>query len=226
MKKNIILLCIIFLLTGCNVEYNVTISNDKIDENISVYTDTLNFTSESDGNSNNINNIDYYAYNLSDSKYKYNKTIKKSNNMYEINLTYSHNPNEFINSTALNYFKYHSFINDEKYYYIKLQDGLKNGYKDKISKNVLLKITTNNKVVQNNADKIDGNTYIWEITKQNADEKEILFQVMKNEKNDGFVTKSNGNVLIMGSIAIFIVTVLIVLIYLGASKLFNYKFRR
>lgn len=226
MKKNIILLCIIFLLTGCNVEYNVTISNDKIDENISVYTNTLNFTSESDGNSNNINNIDYYAYNLSDSKYKYNKTIKKSNNMYEINLTYSHNPNEFINSTALNYFKYHSFINDEKYYYIKLQDGLKNGYKDKISKNVLLKITTNNKVVQNNADKIDGNTYIWEITKQNADEKEILFQVMKNEKNDGFVTKSNGNVLIMGSIAIFIVTVLIVLIYLGASKLFNYKFRR
>lgn len=226
MKKNFILLCIIFLLTGCNVEYNVTINNDKIDENISVYTDTLDYISESDGNSNNINNIDYYAYNSSDAKYKYNKTIKKSNNLYEINLTYSHNPNEFINSTALNYFKYHSFINDEKYYYIKLQDGLKNGYKDKISKKVLVKITTSNKVVQNNADKIEGNTYIWEITKTNADNKEIIFQVMKNEKNDGFVVKSNGNVLIMGAIAIFIVTVLIVLIYLGFTKLFNYKFRR
>lgn len=226
MKKILILLCLILMITGCNVEYNVTINNDKIDENITVYTDSLNFTSESDGNSNNINNIDYYAYNSSDNKYKYNKTIKKSNNLYEINLTYTHTPNEFVNSTSLNYFKYHSFINDEKYYYIKLQDGLKNGYKDKISKTVLVKINTDNKVVQNNADKIEGNTYIWEITKENADKKEILFQVMKNEKNDGFVYKTNGNVLIMGSIAIFIVIVLIIVIYLGFNKLFNYKFRR
>ena len=72
MKKIILILCLVFLLTGCTVEYNATFTNDTVQENI--ITKGINYDSfpvsayinDQEASEENVvvEGIEYYKINL------------------------------------------------------------------------------------------------------------------------------------------------------------------
>lgn len=209
--KKIVFCIITFLLvTGCSAEYHLSFQNGKIEEMITWQTDSLQSITESDGRISDIEKTDYFAYEEQNENTKYDKVITKHNNKYQIELHYEHDPDSFEQSIVLQNFKNHIFINDADYYYIHLKDGLINGMENIIEDTIKIHITTDNRVIAENADDIKGHTYTWNITKQNASQKEIFFQVSKQEKE--FIDK-DGNLVVTGMIVILLLIVLPVAIW-------------
>lgn len=218
LKKIIGSLLLLFLLTGCSSEYHLSFEDGKIKEFITFETDSLKNITESDGTISDIEKTDYFAYDEQNTGTKYEKVITKRNNRYHIELHYDHDPDAFDNALAMQYFQNHIFINDSDYYYIHLKDGLLNGMENVITDTVKIHITTNNRVIAENADEIKGNTYSWNITKQNAAKKEIFFQVSKKNKE---IIQKGGNAIITGVILLLLLIVTPIILWAIGQKVIN-----
>ncbi len=217
------LLFTLFLITGCNPEYNLEIKDGTFKEDITLFTDYIKYQDPNDVQEIDLEKNIYYAYEDEKEENMYKKEIIKDGKKYKIILSYTHDPSKFKDALSLKYFKYYAFIDTEDYYYIKLEDGLKSGLENQFLRKATIKITTDRKVIQHNADRVEKNTYIWNITKTNAKNKELRFQISKKEKHQE--KKENGNVIIMAGIAIFIIATLIFIFYIIVQKLLDYRFR-
>lgn len=152
----------------------------------------------------------------------YKKEIKKDNKKITINLSYQYTPEEFKQSRTLNQCFTHSiFLDSEDNYYIKLYDGYICGYDEDY--NVKMRIKTDYKVIQQNADMVQNNMYMWSWKSTDKGLKEIIFQVSKTEKIEE--TQEEGNVLIMASIAIVTGALLIFIFYKIIQKFLDYRFQ-
>lgn len=163
MMKKIIFLLIILLLTGCSANFNVEIKQNTVEQNIfiqannyeldgtllntiakNVYIDKQDttvlgrFRLLNNKNDNPLNA--FVSYNINDYDYDYSLYICYDNQ----NITYSNNILKIETSNYFNCFDKYSIIDD-----------------------VNINVTTGYKVLENNADKVDGNTYTWNITKSN-----------------------------------------------------------
>lgn len=220
--KLIILFIALFLTAGCNPEYNLEIKNGEFKENITLFTDKLKYVDETDVQEVDLENNLYYAYEEEKEDTMYKKDIIKDGNKYKIVLSYTHNPSKFKDALALKYFKYYAFIDTDEYYYIRLEDGLKTGLQNQFLRKAIVRIKTDRKVIQHNADRVEKNTYIWNISKENAENKEIHFQVSKKEKYKE--DTNNGNVIVMFGLVILITASLILIFYILINKFLNYRF--
>ena len=191
MKKLIILLVMIFLLTGCEASYDLQISDYSIDEKI-----TINVPSSLDSNSKSIimDYIESEAYPfLGDRKDDifYDIFLEDTNNGYKYTLNYKYKNNEIKKSKIINECFSNAYINETDEYYMfsltgKFQCMNKN-------KKVLINVNTSNTMHDHNADKNEIlNRYTWEITEENKDNVDIKFVVIKDDYQNTPVKKASN----------------------------------
>lgn len=190
MKKKILIFIVTLLMTGCNVVYNINISDNLVAESTSIYYESKDFAStnpsfNSDNNVSSINSYnerDYKAFNnIYDNTY-YDKKIINDDIGSGINLSYSFNHDNFHNSNLINYCIGDSVVTkDDKYIIVDAKDLYYCFYKDpyELLSTLQINITTKLKVLKNNADEVRGNTYIWNYDKSNASDKNIYIKIKR-----------------------------------------------
>ncbi len=186
-NKILLILMIAFISTGCQIEYNLNVENDNITESVNV------FASHSEDENTpfpSINIYDEYStkpiplfndtiiQSESDDKIPgadyYKTTDITDDNKFGIKLSGTFNKDNIANSTIINYAYGNFEINQNETRIpittkanFKLFDQYQNLEK------VTINITTEYKVVENNADKVSGHTYTWVIDRKNYNNKPI-----------------------------------------------------
>ena len=188
MKKKIFLILIILLITtGCNAEYNLNISNNNYDERIllnlnglnnkdiyirdwKISTDIDEYRLEQDGGSN---------YEIQKGPYKF-----VNNNNYLI-FSNSFVQNDYSNSTAV-WSCYSKFTMINRNDNIILSTSQKNICYEKYThlENLTINITVDKKVISHNADRVNGNTYTWNINRSNYNKKGINLVIDDSIENN------------------------------------------
>ncbi len=185
MKRKIVLFTFLLLLTGCTSEYNITISNDKIKENIVVNIPDNYIPVQTDIENNDHIEIDdqvtpfieedQYPF-LNNNDIKYDKKVVKNGNITNVTLDYTYTLDDYKKSKAFTTcFDKKSFTKTNKGYQINLTGSFYCLYGDEVKIN----IKTNNEVLKNNADKVKGNVYTWIINKDNSQKVDIAMELSK-----------------------------------------------
>lgn len=173
MKKKLILLFCLFILTGCSkVEYSLVVTNDnKIQEKIVI---PYNNTKKNQKKIDDMMKVKQIAYHSSSTSndYYYNVNIDKSDKK-KLLLTYSYDydTNNIINSEAINACFYKKdIIKANKKFVVKTENisCLKDEYQQLVDEvTVSIEVPKNYKNIKNNADKVTGNKYIWYFNNEN-----------------------------------------------------------
>lgn len=237
MKKRILILMIILLLTtGCTCEYNLTIEENSYKEEIII----IGSTSDEISSFNNkweipINKEEYNNINLEpDSNGGFTGEIYnyKLNNS-RLTFNYNFNRSQYINSTAVsNCYDMLTITNSNNRTVISTSSNNKCFENHPPLNNIKIRIKVDKPVISNNADSINGNTYIWNINKSNANEKSInlILGNQNNESNENSnpnnsnnnINKNNNNIFDRYILYIFI-AILVIIIYFGYKWFINMK---
>ena len=180
-RKILLIICLVFLLTGCDVTYNLIINDDEtFDE--SVMFSFLKSNTKPEDLSVYVNDKLPLSNNQYESR-KYNSQINVSENTYDLVYDYSHDFNNFRNTLFVD-----SCYNDSKItrtddkITIRSGKGFRclNPDNGLITDNVKINITTKLEVLDNNADEVNGNTYTWNINFNNVQNKEVNITLKRN----------------------------------------------
>ena len=210
MKKKILILIPLLLLTGCTINYNLEINGDDLNETI-----TGNVTKdeyevkETDNGENIIYTLLNYDQNaLFDEESVYLRTQEDKGKTINYKFSYKYNYN-FDRSTIINNcFEYHMVEETEDYYYIKLSGKFYCMYAKKID----IKVTSHNAVLENNARKVDGNTYTWTI--KDSDNVDILLNVSKKLTNtENKKAKMISTFQIIGAVVLVVLCIVTFILY-------------
>ena len=181
--KKIILLLLLFTLVGCTSEYNLKISDEKFEEKFitNIYPNDTKYLKvegieDDDKVSAFINNDQYPIYNNYD--IIYDKEVTEKDGYQQVSLKYDYKPEEFKDSHVLNLcFEDVTYKNTDTYFSFNLKGDFYCLYTEQIDIN----ITTDNKVVENNADSVKGNTYTWHISRNDDNNKSIQIKIKKGD---------------------------------------------
>lgn len=212
--KNIILLIsIIFLLSGCSGTYNLTIDNEGIREGTSI-TETSETVYKA-AYQYKMNTLDgyyeSYSYLNDYTKYVKNNIV----DTYYINKD-NFDKDNFINSNGVSNNNYiYSIYNSKKTFNNKNNFLINNVIKDSLiinDNNIILYIDelptviTSNldsfrvtikvedlEVVSNNADSVEDNSYVWNFTKNNYYNKTLSLNIKRPVSEDNTKDNSNNN---------------------------------
>ena len=191
--KLIVYLLFIILLTGCQREYYLTVDDNKIVENFDVV-----LTNNDDNNARL--SLDYYPIHA-DNNVIYNKTVTKENGMINAHFEYVYKPQKFVNANSVNqcFEDREIIVDEEKYYYFKL-GKFKNCMNDS---NIDIIIITDNKVLKNNADKVNDNKYIWYLRDENKENFNLEIKIAKGKKRNKFLV----SYIIIGAIVLCVILI-------------------
>lgn len=232
MQKNfkiaIILIGLIFLSTGCNAEYEATITNDSIKEKISVSEESKkayeNAYIYKNGNLDNFyNNYNYlkdyknYKVNEYVDKFYLNKAnYERDNYVYQADgsPTYHYILNNHKKDLSLknNFFinnivRDSIIVNDNNI--ILHLDNIPSGLLDEVD-DLTVTINTELAVISNNADTVDGNYYTWKIDKNNYKTKTLSMSIerLQQEIKEDNNKKNNNTSMKKNSVALYILFVI------------------
>lgn len=220
--KILILLIMTILLSGCSVKYNLTINEDEsVNEEVvaSESTNKMNINTGLDTDES-VN----YLYNMfKRKKLKSNITTLNSNGTTTSTVTASHKSvedyAENFTSDIVPEVEYTRKDNIVSLEYLQNEILTDEGSKSLIYDNIDVNITIPFKVVSNNADEVNKNTYTWHINKYEEVKDLKLSYDKSNLKNskiiDTGLVKFNikYQVLVIGGVIVFaLVIVLIVFI--------------
>ncbi len=209
MKKIKLLVPLLFLLAGCTVNYNLDIDGDNLDEKITgTVTKEEYEVKDTDTGENQIYTLFNYDQNaLYDEESTYLRTIDDKGKKINYSFSYRYNY-DFDRSTLINNcFEYHLVEETEDYIYIKLSGKFYCMYSKKID----IKVKTNNAVLENNAKKVDGNTYTW--TLKDKDDVDIILNVSKKLKNDNSKVSKINTFQLIGLVVLVILCITIYILY-------------
>lgn len=174
--KIIFMVVLVAFLTGCSAEYNIVIKENTVNENIILI-------SENEEDREILNNTEWLiSYNhdiflenassdgevIDENVYD---TISKNGN---VNFTHNFKNEEYKNSTAINECYdsvYFDTISGKKVISTSNVAKCLDNYPKLNS--IKVKITVEGEVISNNADNTNGNTYEWNINKENYKNKPI-----------------------------------------------------
>lgn len=180
MKKIIFLILLSFLLAGCDSQYTIEIGNNKIKESlITIMPVEKNETCESkalnecDDDSDEITNSNIFPLiNNYDAEYKLTNEYNEKNYISSrtFDFTYENFKDSYVLNNCFENFKYeykkgNIYIN---------AIGFTNCYNNS---DITVKVITSHKVIESNADKREGNTYIWNINNTNYLSKDFSIKV-------------------------------------------------
>lgn len=224
MKKTIILLLMIFLLSGCDAIYQAEITDDGIIESsyfLASEKDTFSTNPDSVGNTNGSSqettidelvdayyNQDYPAFYNDKSK---NVNYQKDKISYEdrigLNLKYTYSISDYGKSSLIHYcFDSVKIEQSKKYLVIDIKDSEKCFSQDiyEMLDSLTIRITSPD-IVENNADSIQGDTYIWNLTKEDSSKEIYLRKKIGNGNNATTTLKVILGCLICGGLSFAIV---------------------
>lgn len=200
-NKFLALLVILFLTAGCDVTYNLDIDGSFV-ETTSITEDITNMNEDY----NNINTASLFNIYLqkpiplskndiiqaySDEKLKgvlyYEKKDISTDAQKGMELKGNFSPIDFENSQLIN-FTYGTFSVENKDGIITLTTGNTAKIFNQFSSlnNLTINITTDYKVLNSNADIVDGNTYTWNVNSTNYENKPISIKLDTSEDNSIF----------------------------------------
>ncbi len=174
-------------ITGCSSKYQLEVTNDKFIEQVD--TEILNKdipdynpkASNSDFATPFINDDTFVTPFPDNPDIHYNKKVNQTDDGYNVKLSYTYKPDEYKNSYAMNLcFETANFQNTKKYFNFHLSGRFSCLYSNKLSVNV----KTDNYVEEHNADKVDGNTYIWYIDSTNMNATDINIKISKQDREN------------------------------------------
>ena len=218
-NKLIILIVLLFMVTGCTAQYDLEIDDSTITETTTVKVPKTAMTKEE---------ATVYSKQeipiTQDPKQKtfYNSSINENQNFYYLSFKYPHNFETFTNSyfvkqcykevTLTDNSKQIELSTSDLFMCINLQDGF---HVDSAQIN----ITTKLKVIDNNADEINDNTYTCNINENNYLNKpiKITIQKEKNLKNIAENIKVNRAstelFIIYGGISFILICIILLVIF-------------
>ncbi len=210
-KKNILLAVIFIFMTGCTVNYDLKFNENTIEEKITIIPEN----EQEKENTRYFENRDFYAIIDANNELPYEQT-KKDNGNYEFN--YDYNFDTFRNSRFTSCYDAYTLTDDDGIITLSTSKKFKcliydYNYVD----NLNINITTEYKVVENNADEVNGNVYTWHINENNSENKPIKFSYNKNKKRKTtlkeFIEKNITNIIILcGTLVLFILITLSIFI--------------
>lgn len=180
MKKIIVVLISLLLLTGCTIDYNLVIDKDSIKETITgtAYKEEYEVREEDSGLNLFYTYINDDINPLISGDGLYNKDINEIDNgiNYKYDFIYKNNydKSKIINSC----FENSNVKETDTYYSIELSGEFYCLYSDKININVI----SNYVVLENNAKEVNGNKYSWVI--DDSSNVNIFLNISKEIKYD------------------------------------------
>lgn len=210
MKKKIFLILLPLLLTGCTINYDLVINENNISETITGSVEKSEYEIKDTDTSLN----DFYVLINEDvnpvitENDLYKKNIINTDNGIDYKYTYTYKKNYDKSRIINTCFENHIIDETEDYYNIKLSGQFYCLYSDKIDINV----TSNYVVLENNADKVDGNKYKWTI--DNYDNVNIALTISKSVKYEEPVkAKVMSTFQIIGLIIFVVLTIITYFLY-------------
>lgn len=200
MKKKLILLIVLFLLTGCSATYDIEIYNDTVKEKLEfIDTNPSNWDNEAQYG------LTYRELVVSSHEYPYpvfNSTIVDENDTIKLDgIEYYDNTlisdsnrlgqkleyNKFTidnfndSSIVKKCYQYFNVIEEDDE--IILSTSLRNMCFDEyvMLNTITVNLETNHKVVSSNADSINGYHYTWNLSREEKDDAAILITIKKDE---------------------------------------------
>lgn len=237
-KKLILLLVLIFLFTGCSATYELEVYNNKFKENVSInnYDPKSWDTVLSTGFSYKrqiMDNLKYPLPAFSDTtvdendwirldgeEYYETKLISSKNNL-GLSWNYNFNDTNYsrakLPSMAYQYFTFTT--SNENTWILSTDAKLKSFEEYSNLEKLTIKIKTNHKVINHNADKVEGTTYTWNILRENQNKKRVQIELSKEEKVFNYENE------IVNTVGIVVAVVLGIAI-LGISVIILFKWRQ
>ena len=209
------LFILIFFISGCSCEYNLTINESTMIESINAIFDKA---TESDYASQmeKIRRTSFYSFDTRENRY-YTFNKRETSNNIILNYTYNYSPNNLYKSEAINRCYYKKIVNvTDNYITIDTDKQVMCLFKD--GKREIDDITVNIKtdfiVEDSNADVVNDNIYTWYINETNCNDREIYIKVKKEIPEE---TSSSSFVYIF--IIIAFVCLFAFLVYLIIKKI-------
>lgn len=212
--KILVLLCFLLLLSGCSAEYNLTINNSTMEEDINAI---FNKSTESElaSRMEKIRRSSFYNYDTRENEY-YDFTKRETDDNIILNYSYQYTGNDLYKSEAASSCYYKRIVNvTDKYITINTDKQVTCLYKDgdREIEDITVNIRTALTVLENNADKVNGNTYTWYINDKNYTNKPIYIKIEKERYQESFTSQ------VISIIVILIIVVIIgILIYFKALR--------
>ena len=236
MKKIIYLILMLFLITGCDATYNLTLENNIITENLQINTNNSSSNKEiRDLTLNSVLATDYREeipeVNTKVEGIKY-YDIKKIDTENTLGISYK---SDF---TLLDY-KYSTIVNTnaKSFDYKNNKDGIVINIKKPLDafilypdlNNLTIKFKTNHQVVKDNADEIIDDTYYFYLNRNNYQAKKIILELSNDydissvglleTDDEGYFTK---NTLILVYVFLGLtIFILGIIVYIKVSKYNN-----
>lgn len=194
MKKIILIFLSIILLSGCDINYNIDISNNKISTDLDLSVSETDYKNYNDNQEEKLSATLYEYFDereilaFDDMNYKdfYNKKVSKNGRSLDINYTYKYTYLDFYKSSMLNTcFEDFIVLNEDNYFYVKAF-GKFNCYYD----DTKINIKTDRKVINSNHDSYKDGVYTWNIDRDKSNNVNIIFQV---DKESHFVEEDSSN---------------------------------
>ncbi len=200
MKKLLMLFGILFLLSGCSVTYELTITEDSVRENvtiygedssdneiISIYEKPVEAFIDSAMSSESIEKLPGEEY------YEMTKNIDALGNRY-LNLNYNFKKEDFKRASIINYSVSSFEIEEEKdelrFFtgsYIKAFEQ----YNGINTLDIKVNVDPSYEIVSSNAHSISGNVLSWQIKKENKRNSPLNLTIRKKKEGNDNETPSN-----------------------------------
>lgn len=209
LKKIILSVLLLLFASGCDAIYNVEIYNDTCKEDVTIIEDDSN--NWYDKNQYGATFKDMLDEEYNHDNYYYSKKMISSES--ELGLNYKGELSLIdYDTSSIVYRCYDYFTMAEKDESIVISTSNHNRCFDnyKWLDNLTINVKTNHKVISNNADNINGNTYTWELSKYDND-RPIQIELSKDEyvfNYDNEILKKFGTVaIVVGSITLLLILV-------------------
>lgn len=201
----LLLLLLVFCLTGCDVTYNLTITDDEMIESVDFWYDD---TKENEKIIDQYLSVKHQAYFNMDTSVTNNYNQKKITDDGKIgmNLEYGYDENNLEKSSLIDkcYYK-KSVSNTDDEINIYTDGKVSCMYMDDVKQfdSLTINIKTDLEVIDNNADKVEDNTYTWVINEDNYKNHPIEIRLKKGTGN-----KFNIWIVIIVLVVLFIIGLL------------------
>lgn len=191
-RKIVLLAMLSFILTGCEVTYNLTVKKDLMIESADFIYEK-NDTNEAivDDYIKN-NTMAYYDMDSRRTFYYESQKILNEKNV-GLRLNYEYNSDKLQNSSLLDRCYYKKSIVKTNDYILISTDGKATCFYTDDNKNIdklTINIKTDLEVVENNADKVSNNTYTWYIDEDNYKNKPVNIKINLAESGINDTTKT------------------------------------
>ncbi len=208
--KKIMILVLLFFVTGCSAEYNLEFHDKILSETINISAFNESITEEQ------IKNL-IESYIPTDNENPPIYQVKQ--NHKEVQLFAKYNIQSYQKSKLLSQcYLAHNLIDSGDYYDLTTSETFTcNPFDYMLIDELKIKIKTNHKVLSHNADLVEKNTYIWNITVENSQNKPIQIRFSKETKED------NKVLIILGITAIIAIIILMIVFIVSIISKKNNK---